>query len=69
MNTPTLDKHQLHPFGGYCTCFSHPLRRCDICQRISKQRERWDALLPEELLAARREYDSAYQSSSNQDGR
>ncbi len=63
MTTPTLDKHALHPVGGYCTCFSNPYDTCRTCAAVQANIERWDALTPEERSKAQREYDYAYPKS------
>lgn len=67
--TPTLDKFYLHPFGGYCTCFSNPYAPCDICERSKDQVKRWERLTPEQKAMADAEYEMEYPRTSNQDGR
>jgi len=66
-NTPTLDKFNLHPFGGRCTCFSHPYSVCTTCEAIRNQQERWKVLSPANRKKAAREM-KIYETS-NQDGR
>lgn len=60
MKTPILDKYRLHPFSGYCTCFSHPHWPCEICNAVKDQQKRWDKLTPEELKMAHAEYEREY---------
>lgn len=65
--TPTLDKFNLHPFGGRCTHFSHPYSVCTTCEAIEKHRQRWAALSPENRKKA--EAEMKIYETSNQDGR
>lgn len=65
MKTPILDKHRLHPFGGYAINFKYG----EFERLAAEQRERWAALTPEETKQAREEYEDAYPCTSNQDGR
>lgn len=46
IKTPTLDKYNLHSFGGYCTCFSSPYTRCTACAATAAAKARWAALTP-----------------------
>ena len=43
--TPILDKFNLHPCGGYCTCFANPYSSCSICEAIRKLLLRWAIFL------------------------
>lgn len=67
--TPVLDKFRLHPFGGYCTCFSSPYSECRICKASAESVKRWKELSPKNRAKAIEEMDEAYPRTSNQDGR
>jgi len=67
--TPTLDKFNLHPRGGYCTCFSRPYAVCEICLACDELQKRWKNLSPENRKKAIAESEAAYPKTSNQDGR
>jgi len=58
--SPTLDQFQLHPFGGYCTCYSAPYSECAVCKAVAEQQERWKSLTPEQKEQANKEYDLLY---------
>lgn len=58
--TPILDKFNLHPRGGYCTCFSHPHSACEICQLSREYVRRWEALSPQDRKKALAESAEAY---------
>lgn len=63
--TPTLDKHRLHPFGGYAKDYAP-----GEFERLAKESgERWEALSAKDRKRAEDEYDEAYPRTSNQDGR
>lgn len=66
-NTPTLDKYNLHPFGGKCTHFTHPYSPCTTCEAILKHQQRWQKLPP--AVRAKAEAEMKQYETSNQDGR
>jgi len=67
-STPTLDKFNLHPLGGRCTCITHPYSKCSTCEAIKNLQARWARLSPENRQRAMAEHDAMY-ATSNQDGR
>lgn len=64
MKTPTLDKHRLHPFGGYAKNYAHG----EFERLAAEQKARWEALTPKQAKKAQEEFDNAYPRTSNQDG-
>jgi predicted Fe-S protein YdhL (DUF1289 family) len=67
--TPILDKFNLHPCGGHCTCFSQPFTACASCKAVLANVQRWKDLSPENRKRAKAEMNEAYPCTSNQDGR
>jgi hypothetical protein len=57
-STPTLDRFNLHSFGGRCTCFSRPHQQCATCAAVRAHQERWAALTPEQRALADAEAES-----------
>jgi hypothetical protein len=66
-NTPTLDRYNLHPFGGYCTCITHPYSECKTCSTIKAKRDRWNKLSHKDRKRAEAELDLAYPKKGDND--
>lgn len=65
MKTPMLDKYNLHPFGGRCTCYSHPYSKCTTHEAIKAYQKRMDALTIEQRKKVEEEFDYAYPKRSD----